>query len=359
MAFDRQIDQVCPHLISEEALFVASNRTSVRPLRPISSAASVRVILNHEIPVPSTGVVLPAKSSGSKSGPFTIFEGVNDRLDVQVNQGVVQTAILPASNRTPTPRVAALLNQQLQGVIFSVVNDRLAFQTLEAGAQTSVFVRSTSSFATLAGIQTNREYRGQLSVPGWTVVSDARTLPDRPVRLIIFDQPLRSSTNFVELSYSTVREECRRCGGTGVENDWRYDVNGKLIEVRDENLLVQELQKDFYTIRGSNLFHLWYGTGIIESIGKKLTAGGFVQNLIVSDIYQAFNRWQTIKKQQEEDVGQFVSDKEFPLRLLSVNLEQSTKDPTVIFVSITVQNRSSEPIQLTRGIRLSQPTLVA
>jgi hypothetical protein len=109
-----------------------------------------------------------------------------------------------------------------------------------------------------------------------------------------------------------------------------------------------------YTILGSNPFHTWYGTGLIDSIGKKLTSGGFIQNIIVADIYQAFNRWQSIKQQQEEDLGQFVSDREFPFRLLSVNLQQSTQDPTVIFVAITVQNRSNEPIQLTRGLKLPQ-----
>ncbi len=123
----------------------------------------------------------------------------------------------------------------------------------------------------------------------------------------------------------------------------------------DEALLIQELQKDFFTIRGSNPFHTWYGSALLDTIGKKLTAGGFLQNLIVSDIYQAFNRWQSIKRQQEEKVGQFVSDREFPFRLLSVDLQQSTQDPTIIFVSITVQNRSSDPIQIERGLKLPQP----
>jgi hypothetical protein len=169
----------------------------------------------------------------------------------------------------------------------------------------------------------------------------------------VFDEPLRSGSDFVEISYGTIREECRRCGGLGVENDWRFDANGDVVEIRDEGLLIQELQKDFYTILGSNPFHTWYGTGLIEAIGKKLTAGGFAQNLIVSDIYQAFNRWQSIKR-QEEDNGQFVSDREYPFRLLSVNLEQSAQDPTVIFVTVTVQNRSNDSIQLTRGLRLPQ-----
>lgn len=354
MSFDRQIDQVCTHAVSEEALFVSSDRMTVRPLRPISSAISVQVLLNHMVKIPSFGSQIPARSSGTRRGPFTITTGVNDTITVSVNQGSVQTATLPAANKIPSNLVADLLNQQLTGVFFSVSDDRLAFETRDAGRQASVFLKSTSTATSLFGFTANREYRGQQFAPGWTLVSDPTTLADRPSRLIVFDEPLRSGSDFVEISYVTLRQECRRCGGIGVENDWRYDINGQLIEIRDEGLLIQELQKDFYTIRGSNPFHTWYGTGIIEAIGKKLTTAGLVQNLIVSDVYQAFNRWQSIKRQQEDDVGQFVSDREFPFRLLSVNLQQSTQDPTVIFLTVTVQNRSSDPIQLTRGLKLPQ-----
>jgi hypothetical protein len=353
MSFDLQIDQVCPHLITEEALMVSSDRLTVRPLRPISSAASVKVSLNNEIPVPSSGVFLPAKSSGTRRGPFSVTAGTNDTLQLVVNQGAAQTVVMSASRGIPASRVAAQLNQQLTGVVFSVVNDRLAFETRDTGRASSVFLTSASTAASLFGFTANREYRGQQSVPGWTLVSDPTTLDTRPARFIVFDEPLQSASDFVEISYGTLQQECRRCGGIGLENDWRYDSHGKVIEIRDESLLIQELQKDFYAIRGSNPFHTWYGTGLIEAIGKKLTAGGFAQNLIVSDIYQAFSRWQSIKRQQEDN-GQFVSDKEYPFRLLSVNLQQSSQDPTVIFVTVTVQNRSNDPIQLTRGLKLPQ-----
>lgn len=355
MSFDRQVDQVCPHLVSEEALYMASDRQTVRPLRPISAATSVQVLLNNAIQVPSSGVFLPAKTSGTRRGPFSITAGVTDTLRIVVDQGAEQTVVLPALRDISAGRMAALLNQQLTGIVFSVVNDRLAFASREVGPNRSIFLKGTSTVASVFGFAANHEYRGQQSVPGWTLISDPSTLADRPTRLIMFDEPLRSGSDFVEISYVTLRQECRRCGGTGVENDWRYDFNGDLIEIRDEGLLIQELQKDFYTIRGSNPFHTWYGTNLIDAIGKKLAAGGFAQNLIVSDIYQAFNRWQSVKSQQESpQVGQFVSDREYPFRLLSVNLQQSSQDPTVLFVTVTVQNRSNDPIQLTRGLKLPQ-----
>lgn len=352
MSFDRQIDQVCPHFVAEEALFVSSDRQTVRPLRPIAASTSVTLLLNNELKVPSTGAFLEAKSFGTRRGPFSVTSGVNSLMEIIVDQGATQSYSLPSISKMGPERVAALLNQQFSGVSFSVVNQRLSIATKDKGPGKSILIKSTSTSAEVFGFSTNREFRGQKLAPGWTVVSDVNTLADRPTRLIIFDEPLRSGSDFVEISYVTQLEECRRCGGTGRENDWRYDLHGNLVEVRDEALLLQELQKNFYTIRGTNPFHTWYGTQLIESIGKKISASGFSQNLVVSDIYQAFNRWQEIKRRQEERVGQFVSDREFPFQLLSVNLEESSEDPTVIFVSITVQNRSSDPIQLTRGLKV-------
>lgn len=356
MSFDRRIDQICPHEVIEEALFFDADRRTVRPLRPISSIDSVRIRLDKEIEVPSEGVALPAQITGTREGPFSIQQGVNDTLSLRVNQGSVQTVILPAASRVPSDRIANSLNQGFGGgLLFSVVGGRIALRTTLTGRGSSFFVQSSSTLAGTLGIGTNREFRGQQRVSGWTLVGDPATLNDRPTRLIIFDEPLSSGSDFVEIDYVTLRQECRRCGGLGVENDWRYGSDGEIIEVRDEALLLQEIQKDIYTILGSNPFHTWYGSRLLDAIGKKLAAGGFIQNMIVSDVYQAFARWQNLKRQQEEKLGQFVSDGEFPFRLLSVGLQQSTQDPTVIFVNVTIQSRSNDQIQLERGLRLPQP----
>jgi len=356
VSVDRKIDQVCPHIVYEEALFVAADRMTVRPLRPISSAGSVGVFLNHEIQVPPDGVGLPASSQGSTEGLITIRTGVNDTFRLSINQQPEQVVTLPPLYGVSMKQLAALLNLNLNNeIVFSVIDRKVAFKTTRTGASESVFIPDTSTLATALGFQTNREYRGMDNLPGWTLIGDPNTLSDRPTRLIVFDEPLRSGSDFVEINYATVQQECRRCGGTGIENDWRYNRAGEVILTRDEDLLIQELQKNFYTILGSNPFHTWYGTQLVELVGKKLSSGSFLQNLVTGDIYTAFTRWQSIKSQQEQKVGQLVTDKEFPFRLLSVSLEQSTQDPTVVFVNMTVMNRSNEPIQISRGLRLPYP----
>lgn len=355
MTYDRKLDQICPHRVTEEALFLDAAAVVARPLRPISSANSVEVRLNGAISVPSPGVYSSARVLGSREGPFTITPGVNDTFRIKVNEGAEQAAVLPGGVKIPPERVAQQLAAKFTGVQFFVENRRIGMASDRQGPDATLFVPDTATLAPTLGLPKPRQWRGKTIVPGWTLVNDPNTLLDRPTRLIVFDEPLRGFSDYVEVNYVTLQQECRRCGGVGVESDWLYGVTGEVVQVTDEALLLQEIQKIMYTVKGSNTFHLWYGTSILESIGKKLTAGALLQNTLVSDIYAAFGRWQSIKKQQEENVGQFVSDREYPFRLLAVNLQQSQQDPTVIFISITIQNRSSEPIQIERGIRLPQP----
>lgn len=355
MSYDRQLDQVCPHFVVDEALFVSDlDRRTVRPLKQIASTDSVKVRLNGALEVPAFGALLPAQTTGSKLGPFNITPGVNDRLVVSVDQGPNQTVVVPGAKAITAEQLVRHLNVVLKGVVFSAVHGRVAFRSAGEGRQASVFVRSSSTLAPLLGIPSNREYRGMMTAPGWTLVTDPVTLLDRPVRLIVFDAPVKDYNAYVEITYNTVQQECRRCRGLGVENDWRYGQTGEVSQVSGEALLIQEFQKLVYTVRTSNRFHEWYGTAITEVIGQKLGVGGIVQSMIVADIHQAFRRWQNIKQQQEQ-IGQEVTDEEFPFKLLSVDLEQSNDDPTVLFVNSTIQNRSQRPVQITRGLKLPEP----
>lgn len=353
MSFDRQIDQVCTHLVVEELLFVDDDHTTVTPKRPISAFDSVAVRMNGTIEVPSSGVNVPAQAGGVREGPFVITSSSNT-FSVSVNGQAVQTATLPLSAQMPAQQVADLLNPQLRGVSFYADRKFLRFRSELTGDDATVYVMPGSTLAPVVGIRANLEYRGKLAVPGWTLINDPNTLLDRPTRLIVFDQPLRGFNDFVEVNYTTVRQECRRCGGVGIENDWRYGTDGNVAEVRDEALLIQELQKATYTPRGSNPFHPWYGSSLLERIGQKSNSALF-QSTVVSDVQQTFARWQSIKSQQEKGGLQPVSDEEFPFRLVSAAVEQSSKDPTVFFVNVTVQNRSLKEIQLTRGLKLPLP----
>lgn len=356
MSFDRKIDQVCPHRVVEEALFVETDMQTIRPLRPIASIASTEVRINGVTAVPSYGVQLAASVVGSKTGPYTITAGVNDRLILNVDGGSDQVILAQDGKRIPPKDLIRNLNKSISGGVFETAGDKIRLRSGSVGKQSFLHIKPGSTLTSVLGLVPDRVFRGTKSIPGWSIIKDPNSIPERPVRLVVFDQPLKGFSDYVELNYTTIQQECRRCGGLGIENDWVYGKQGNTIEVRDEALLLQEVLKIMFTLRGSNPFHTWYGTLLSDAIGRKLSAGGLVQNVIVSEVTSAFSRWQSVKKQQEENVNQFVSDREFPFQLLNVTVEQSTQDPTVIFVTSTVQNRSGNPIDISRGIRLPEPS---
>lgn len=356
MSYDRKIDQVCPHRIVGESLFLASDRRTVRPLRPVSSIVSIEMWANGVVKVPAIGVNAPAEVTGSHRGSINIQKGVNDTITISVDHGPNQTLTVSAGKALKHSEVVTDLNRGLAGAVFTVTRrGSIHLATRRVGPEAELVLRDGSTLATALGFPLNRVWKGRQPYPSWSVIQDPNTLSDRPARMIVFDRRLNGTSDFVEINYTTVRQDCRRCGGLGVENDWRYNSKGDVIEARYEALLLQEILKMMFTVQGSNTFHDWYGTGLTDAVGKKIAATGILQSFIVSDIYEAFRRWQNVKKQQEEDVGQIVSDEEYPLRLLQVSIQASDKDPTIIYVSGTIQNRSTKPIQIERGIKLPQP----
>ena len=355
MSYDRQLDQVCPHTIASEAIFPDPDSRTVRPLRPIAAQGSVAVKLNGDIPVPASGVMQEGSVLSARQGPFVINAGVNDRVILRVAGLPDQTLIAPSTSGITAARLANHLNPLVSGVIFFDSNGRLGLRTAVKGKAAAFLTGTGSTLLASIGIPVNREYRGLNIVPGWSLVRDPNSLSVRPLRNIVFNEALRGFRDFVEIDYSTESQECRRCGGTKMENDWRYGSNGEVVQVVDEALLIQEVQKITFTLKGSNQFHTWYGTSLLDAVGKKITPGNVLQNLIVSDIQTAFRRWQSIKRQQEEVVGQEVSDREYPFALVSVVLNQSTVDPTVMFVKVNIKNRSNDEVILDRGIRFPLP----
>lgn len=352
MSNDRLLEQVCPHEVIEEAVYLSPDRLTLVPVRPISNSTSVKVRYSRLLDVPITGCYIPAIVKGSTQGPCNITLGVNDTVSLSVDDRPIQNLKITPGLQLSMQSIARQLNEQSDNVYVSTSKlGQLQITARSQGRASKIQVVANST-ASFFGLPT-KVLQGQTLVSSWALVNDPNTLSDRPTRLIVFDQRVEGSNDFFEINYTTIREECRRCHGTGVENDWVFDEKGEVVMVKDYDLLLQESQKITYTEKGSNPFHLWYGTSISNAIGQKNTAT--LQSVITNDIREAFKRWQNIKKQQEEVVGQEVSDEEFPSMLLLVDITKDLKDPTLIYVNALVRSRSTKPIQITRGIKLPLP----
>lgn len=355
MSYDRHLDQTCTHFVVEEVVSVEDFRI-VRPKVPVAAVSSFQLKLDRLLEVPSHGAYLPALAKGSVKGPFTVVAGSNE-LRIRMEDGSISTLILPPSQRVTVDRVVDMLGRQIETLKFYASSGKVFLQSLGSGPL-ACFEVLDSPLATLLGL-TLKVYRGLQQAPGWSLVEDPTQLFTSPYRYVLFDTDLKTGDSFAEVTYTTSQQHCRRCLGSGLEFDWRYDRDGNTGEVRDDALLLQEFLKLILTVLGSNPFHRWYGTTLTERIGSKIVSGQAIQAAISADIAEAFRRWQVVKKSQEDKVGQFVSDDEFPFRLLGVSVSQDEKDPTVIYVSVRIQKRSGSPVDFTRGFKLPSGSVTA
>jgi len=112
--------------------------------------------------------------------------------------------------------------------------------------------------------------------------------------------------------------------------------------IRDENLLQQAVLKILLTDKGSNPYHLWYGTDLKSRIGSKAISG--VAALISEDVRRALSRYQALQLEQAK--YQSVSFKERLYAVTEVKVTPHAQDPTIFMLSVTVQNASSQPVTL-------------
>jgi hypothetical protein len=165
-------------------------------------------------------------------------------------------------------------------------------------------------------------------------------------------EPIKTNPIF-KVTYSVPGRSCKRCRGTFIENDYRFNADGQGITIENENLLYQSALKMVLTDRGSNPYHGWIGTTIRERIGQK--AIGNVAALISEDVRRALARLQDVQTAQAE--YQQVTAKERLYAILGVQTVPHSQDPTTFLVDVTIQNASGEPITL--SIVFSVPEVVA
>jgi len=128
-----------------------------------------------------------------------------------------------------------------------------------------------------------------------------------------------------------------------VENDYRFDSQGLVLVVENENLLHQAALKILLTGKGSNPFHKWYGTTLRSRIGAK--AIGVVAGLINEDVRRALESMQRLQVSQSK--YQSVSYKERLASIQSVRTYPLDTDPTAFMIEVLVVNASREPVNVT------------
>lgn len=339
----------------EEPVTLAADRRSVTTRAPISGAASVRLLVNDAVYVPAGGLYSQAVLTSSMAAPYRI-ERCRGTVGPDGNLFTVTTGTGSASVRLPEGS-RLTLEQVRRALRLSPINDLVvvtdlngALSLVEANdAGPTSFVRVSGRGAESLGfIQVGA--RGQEVYPPWELLSrsdiNPTTIPTGvlivPSRFPVFRTEVRGNPT-IKATYAAMPERCPRCGATYVENDYRFDPQGDIITIENEDLLYQACLKAILTVQGSNPFHPAYGSKVLTRIGQKIV--GASASLVKEDVVNALTQVKNLQSGQRK--YQRVRDRELLYAIQSVDVRPSAEDPTVYFVDVVVRSGSNQPVSLT------------
>jgi len=337
MSVEIRLAQPCSHLIVEEPVTIGTDRRTLVTGSPVASTNSVRILVNDEVFIPSTGLYEQAILVGDTQGPFRV--PVCDRtLTVATSTGQATVTLTPDGSGLVSPTaIARALTAKLPDAVVTVEENRLVIADYGSLGPASRVLASGPGAAHV-GFSVQRGASGVLVYPGWYVTG--RPSSDEG-RYPVFREPLRANPD-IKVSYVSVPTRCRRCVGTYVENDWQYSLQGDVLMINNEDLLVQAALKILLTRLRSNVYHPEYGTTIMDRIGSK--AIGPVAAQISQEVRAALNLLSASQSKQLK--WQAVSAKERLYAVRSVNVTQDANDPTVFNVDVVASNASNDPISV-------------
>lgn len=189
---------------------------------------------------------------------------------------------------------------------------------------------------------------------GFVLVRDEGSL-DPTQRKIMFRRMRRSTHEYYQVTYYTRASECRRCHGLRVEQDYRFDDNGVVVKVYNEQKLAQDVRKIVLTELGSNQFHKWYGTSIVGLLGSKITNASFIRAKMESDIRTALRRYSDTQRLQERAAPGTVDPRERFGSILQLEVQQDAIEPTAYNILIKFTNRARDLVTVDTTVSVPDP----
>ena len=158
--------------------------------------------------------------------------------------------------------------------------------------------------------------------------------------------------DYFEFNYVTLHNYCPKCLGLKYLDDVNYDTRGGRKTVRNENLLLQNIEKFVITTVGSNPFHTFIGTSLVTFLGERNSNRDYIETKITHEINSTLGILKDMQ-QQYEKTGRAVTDGEMLDIINSVEVNFDVNDPTVIRADVTVQARSGKTVDYTQYMRVN------
>lgn len=338
MSREIRLTKPCAHQADRERVFLGLDRMSLRTSKSIASQKGVRIFAN-DVEVPSIGLYSQAELFSSTSGPFRIIKNETD-LVIQTSGERLQYS-LPVSSSITTDALVKLLAGASSTTFFENSGGFLKITDFASFGTTS-FVKVSGTATCSLGLSRQTGARGTLLYPGWYLEKTSDFDLRIAYRFPKFSNRLKNNP-ILKVNYTFWPEQCLRCSGSLMENDYSFNSYGDVILIENENLLHQAALKILLTTKGSNPYNPWYGSSLKNRIGSKAINSAAAQ--INEDVRTALEKMQSLQLNQRN--YQEVSFKERLFSIQQVNTRVHDQDPTMFLVDVVVVNASQQPIQLT------------
>jgi phage baseplate assembly protein W len=329
MSEDLQVSYACPHYIRYERVGL-QNGIYLIPSSPINGSGLVEIRRD--------GIVLDPQGNNREStlttpnvSPFRV-RSTSNTLTITTTEGFSNTITLPTKIYTSKTLTDALKLSLGTIEVKENINKALVFSDNKLGVG---FTLTGTLLKALGFSQQKQTIKTKKITPAWGLVQ----------RLNGYDVQFKKNLEpegLLEISYTTNKPYCRRCGGTGVENDFRFAPNGGLQKLQDTDLLYQNIAKILLTDIGSNPYHSWYGSNANLLIGQKNNAS--VAVALRLSVQQALDKFQKI--QQDLKRVQYLSQEERLVSVQSVDVSPLNENATALLCNVVVRSGANKLVSV-------------
>ena len=329
MSFDLQIAYACPHYIRYERVAL-QNGIYIIPSSPINGIGLVEVRRDGVVLEPQ-GNTREALLKTPNVSPFRVKSNSNT-LTIKTTEGYENTITVPSKIYKAQSLITLL--QPMLGSITLKEDSRksLVFTDDRLGVG---YTLSGSLLKALGFDKQKQVVKTKKTTPSWGLVQRLNGYD------LKFEKTLEPE-GLLEISYTTEKEYCRRCGSTGVENDLRWDEFGELQSIGGTDLLYQNVAKTLLTELGSNPYHAWYGSNANRLIGQKNNAAIGVSLRL--SVQQALDKFQ--KVQQDLKRVQDITPEERLISVQSVDVAQLNDNATAVLCNVVVVSGANKPVSV-------------
>jgi len=189
---------------------------------------------------------------------------------------------------------------------------------------------------------------------GFVILDDELSQPNRRKRKLVIREPSKALDDIIDVTYFTYVSFCPKCHALRVHDDLEW-LGGQPILVGDSFKLTQEVKKGVITVLGSNPFHTWIGTRIVERIGEKVINVRTIRGSIIDEISTFLDNYKSVQSKQIQS-QQPVTPKEVFLKLVDLTAEPVDPLVPVVFnVVVRFQDATGEVNQTETQLVLPFP----